>query len=128
MNNIVFQHKIFTFRNCLWALSKYFTICCLAFNHQSVVWSYSAILCKFLAFDEVPWHSYKKYILYLKEYKLYMYNFVLYINLQVTANLGQLFLCQEDWMKISQAIYLYFILLEWVVVRVYNRSEITAAF
>lgn len=68
MNNIVFQHKIFTFRNCLWALSKYFTICCLAFNHQSVVWSYSAILCKFLAFDEVPWHSYKKYILYLKEY------------------------------------------------------------
>ena len=29
-----------------------------------------------------------------------MYNFVLYINLQVTANLGQLFLCQEDWMKI----------------------------
>lgn len=59
---------------------------------------------------------------------IYMYNFVLYINLQVTANLGQLFLCQEDWMKISQAIYLYFILLEWVVVRVYNRSEITAAF
>lgn len=31
---------------------------------------------------------------------IYMYNFVLYINLQVTANLGQLFLRQEDWMKI----------------------------
>lgn len=31
---------------------------------------------------------------------IYMYNFVLYINLQVTASLGQLFLRQEDWMKI----------------------------